>query len=449
MIPDRFGALHENCDPQALAAYESAAAEFLRHRSPVPSLFHALALDPRHGGALALKGFCNILLARQETVAQARAIYSDMPEKSGSSRDLVLREALGLCCEGRTERAIAILREYLADRPSDIVAIKIVHALQFMSGAGRDMAAFMQERLGRLDAHAPGYAYVLGCHAFALEEAGDFAQAEALAQAALHGDRCDLWAMHALAHVYEMNGRNREGVIWIESARDLWADAGNFGFHLAWHLALFNLNLGKSDRALAIYDYDVRAVRTEDFRDMANAVSILWRLRQEGVDTGERFEELAEIARRRSADTTLIFASLHNLLALIATGDLDGAEALLSSLRAEALCADRTQAAVVKTIGLPLAAALVDFARADSNASLRRGLSDLPLRDLPLLGGSHAQRDVFLRSLAMMAAQSGDRNFLDSVLGVRHEMRSADRFLAMVETLARERRAARTLGHAA
>jgi hypothetical protein len=40
-----------------------------------------------------------------------------------------------------------------------------------------------------------------------------------------------------------------------------------------------------------------------------------------------------------------------------------------------------------------------------------------------------------------MAARSDDRQLLDIVLGLRHEFRRADRFLSMVETLARERRA--------
>lgn len=435
MNPDLFGALHADGDKQALLAYESAAGEFLRHRSPALHLMHALSLEPQHGGALALQGFCNVLLARRDTLAQARINLISLSAAAKSDRDIALCKALAQCCNGNMDIGIAVLREWLAVCPSDIIVVKFVHALQFMSGSG-GMAAFTSGLLQRIDCALPGYGYLLGCHAFALEERGDFAQAESVAQAALHRDSKDLWAMHALTHVYEMGGRDREGIIWIESARDLWSDAGNFAFHLAWHLALFNLNLGKTDRALAVYDRDVRAAGSVDFRDMANAISLLWRLRQHGVDVGARFEELADVARARSNDTTLVFACLHVLLALLAVGDDDAAGAIVSALRAKAggLC---DQSEVAARVGLPLAEALVAFAQAGQYSAVA---SSLP-RELQSLGGSQAQRDVFLRSLALMAARSDDRQLLDIVLGLRHEFRRADRFLSMVETLARERRA--------
>ncbi|WP_204324926.1 hypothetical protein, partial [Stenotrophomonas maltophilia] len=75
---------------------------------------------------------------------------------------------------------------------------------------------------------------------------------------------------------------------------------------------------------------------SEEFRDTANAVSFLWRLRQEGVDGGDRWRELADIARRHRRDTTLVFASLHYLLALVAAGDLSSARDVALALRSRA-----------------------------------------------------------------------------------------------------------------
>lgn len=431
MNPDGYGAQRIANDQLAQRAYENAARDFLRHRSPALNLMHALTCAPEHGGALALQGFCNVFLARRETLAQARLTLASWPRKRGDARDQAMRDALALCCAGRERRAVEVLRAWLAQRPCDIVAAKIVHALQFLSGS-RDMEAVTSDLIGRIDPATPGYANLLGCHAFALEERAEFARAEAAAQAALHLDDRDLWAMHALAHVYEMTGRNREGVIWIESARNLWGEAGNFAHHLAWHLALFHLNLGKPDRALAVYDREVRAFGSLDFRDRANAVSLLWRLRQEGIDVGPRFEELAEIARGRGCETTLVFAALHDLLAFIAVGDDDGAAALMDALRAEAL-GGRHQSKVAAHVGLPLAQALMAFARQGKC----NGEAFAILGQLQDLGGSHAQRDVFLRSLALMAAQANEGDLLDIVLGLRHQMRRADRFLVYVETLAR------------
>jgi hypothetical protein len=53
----------------------------------------------------------------------------------------------------------------------------------------------------------PGYSYVLGMYAFGLEEMNQFEEAEETARAALAIQRRDSWAVHAAAHVMEMQGR--------------------------------------------------------------------------------------------------------------------------------------------------------------------------------------------------------------------------------------------------
>lgn len=435
MIRDCFGGRHANiCS--GLAAYEEAVRAFLRHRPVAPSLAQALACEPFLIRALLLKGFCNVLLARQETMATARFLASEasmlLQQSGGSASEVALCKALNHSALGDFDEAVAILRAFANIEPHDILVLKLIHCLQFLGGRSADMPAFTGSMLPHWNENMAGYGHLLGCHSFGLAETGCFREAETLAQSALHFDREDLWAMHALAHVYEMNGRDREGIIWIESARHLWRDAASFGFHLAWHLALFNLNLGRHDRALEIYDADVRSERSEAFRDVANAVSLLWRLQQEGVRIGDRFEELAQIARSRADDMSLIFASLHDLLALLAIRDHGGAAALVTALRERSL-ADGSQAAVAREIGLPLALVLTGLAQTAPNA----GDLGVLLQGLPRLGGSHAQRDVFLRLLAMLTAEQGDRSALDAIWAQRHILRREDRFLRLVETRAR------------
>ncbi len=433
MISDRFGGVHDPAMREAVGDYESAVAAFLQHRPSLAFLDLALAHNSEFLAARLLKGFCNVLLARRETVAAAREditnIKAHVRLAPPSSREAVMAAALGLAVEGHSEAAISRLRALAECQPHDLLVIKLVHALQFIAGQSHEMAGFTAQMLRHWTEKSAGYGYLLGCHAFGLEESGEFAKAEAAATAALHYDRFDLWAMHALAHVYEMNGRNREGIIWVESARALWCDAPNFSFHLAWHLALFNHNAGKSGRALEIYDRDVRAVKSEDFRDIANAASLLWRLRQDGVDVGPRFDELAAIAERRRDDITLVFSTLHHLLSLLAAGRHQAAREMIAAIESTALQSEGTQARVAREIGAPLARSLMSLAVGG------RTKDDIEkmLSCLPQLGGSNAQRDVFTRELAMLALRNADLGSLDIVLGQRHLNRCEDRFLRFVE----------------
>ena len=60
----------------------------------------------------------------------------------------------------------------------------------------------------------------------------------------------DLWAIHAVAHVLEMQGRSAEGVKWLDYTPEQWAHKNPFKAHVWWHAALFFLAQGEYDRAL-------------------------------------------------------------------------------------------------------------------------------------------------------------------------------------------------------
>ena len=81
------------------------------------------------------------------------------------------------------------------------------------------------------DEGVPGYGFVLGCYAFALEETGDYAAAERAGREAVECNSSDIWAAHAVAHVFEMTGRPHEGVAWVDSLQSNWAGCNNFAFH--------------------------------------------------------------------------------------------------------------------------------------------------------------------------------------------------------------------------
>jgi hypothetical protein len=407
----------------ALEAFADATEGVAAYgRDILISLERARAADPGLVAAPALKGLLLVLAARAETVAAARALWRDMPAEAATADEAALLLALREALAHGALAAAGALEAHLARRPDLLLFAKLATALRFAGGDVPGMLRTTRAILPAWQRTRPGYGYVLGCHAFALEETGDYAAAERAGRGAVAICPTDPWAVHAVAHVYEMTGRTEDGVAWIEELRPSWSGCNNFALHLSWHLALFHLERGDTARVLALYDQDIRPDRSEDMRDYTNAVSLLWRLRQHGVAVGERWAELAEIARRRRHEVTALFAAMHRLLALRAVGDDAAVADLVAAVEAAGRGGAGEQAGHAATFGAKLARAL---------AGLPESLAGHAARIHPL-GGSHAQRDVFLRTLALLARESGDTAALTDILDARRRLRRDDRLLELL-----------------
>ena len=85
--------------------------------------------------------------------------------------------------------------------------------------------------------------------------------------------------------------------------------------------------------ALALYDADIRAEKTDDYRDISNGASLLARLELEGVNVGNRWDELADLSEKRATDGCLAFADLHYILALCGGDRHRAATGLIAALQ--------------------------------------------------------------------------------------------------------------------
>lgn len=418
---------------EAQKAFERAVLGLATHRPDTGiALQAALKADPHHVASHALKGFANLILARSELTGNATtALYEAdlaLSEKRGGTGDeRVLVESLRAAVEGSFSRASDILDAGFADRSATFLPFKVSHALRFMLGDAAGMLRTSTRAIRRLDENSFGAGFLLGCHAFALEEHGHYQQAFDVGRRAIELQPDDSWGLHAVSHVFEMRGETTEGIEWLERSRKIWSRCNNFSFHMAWHLGLLHLEQGDHDRVLQIYDDEIRPQQTDDFRDMANAVSLLWRLEQSGIHVGNRWNELAEIAWHRRHDTTLIFASLHALAAMVAVGDRAGVAELVASIDARALGADE-QSRVAAEIGVPMARVLAGL-----DAPADRRMIDRMVANLPKIGGSNAQRDFFVLALAKAVGAGGDQASVCRIGKIRHLLKADDRLFASIE----------------
>ena len=175
--------------------------------------------------------------------------------------------------------------------------------------------------------------------------------------------------------------------------------------HLSWHLALFELARGNSERARAIYLDSIRpsVALSAPMLSLADAASFLWRWKVYGIvpEMDHEWLEVVGHARRHFPRASLAFADLHAGFAEAATQDVEGVRSRVIGLY-QLADEDRLPPGRMAPALCEGAAAL---ARGD-NAEAARVLEAV-LPELPRIGGSHAQREVFEDSLVLAYLRSG------------------------------------------
>jgi hypothetical protein len=226
-----------------------------------------------------------------------------------------------------------------------------------------------------------------------------------------------------------MECRPREGRDWLAGEVEHWSLGNQLVHHLWWHRALMELELGNLDAVLESYDRDIRNLEApmvkatpDHFIDLQNAPAILWRLEQMGVDVGDRWRELADKAEARIGHIGHPLLVPHLMMALAAAGRQDAADRFLAALREAAADAALWNAPAVSYVYLPVCEA----ALAHRQRQYPRVVDLLaPRREqIRLLGGSNAQRDVFMQMLADAALRSGRRDIVAEIIAHESETRA-------------------------
>jgi len=424
---DQFGYEVTLSDSDALEAWNKTVTAFLAHGKATPDhLAATLELTPSFALGHAARGLFCMLLGRSELQATARECLSIAEASAATepvtSRELAVIGALRDWLDGWPTAAANRLDIALKANPSDAFLLKLVHAVRFVLGDSEGMRTSIEGVIDAYGADHPATGYVLGCHAFSLEETGDYRLAEAAGRRGIDLAADDAWGLHAVAHVHDMTGRAEEGAAWLEARPEGWAHCNNFGYHVWWHLALMYLDRGDTDRVLSLYDMEIRRDKTDDYRDISNAVSLLSRLEINGVNVGSRWDELAQLSDKRADDGCNVFADLHYLLALLNGGRRMGAERLITGLKARSR-GTGDLARISSDAGLPTALGLEQYRKGNYCSAFQ--LLTSARGDLQMIGGSHAQRDVFERITVDAAIRAGMPEEAEKVLRDRSRKRGA------------------------
>ena len=103
-----------------------------------------------------------------------------------------------------------------------MLAQQVAHVCNFFLGRGAWLRDHVASALPHHAEGEPSHGGLLGMLAFGLEECGEYARAEQAGRAALAQNARDPWAIHAVAHCFEMQGESAAGAAWLESRRGDW-----------------------------------------------------------------------------------------------------------------------------------------------------------------------------------------------------------------------------------
>jgi tetratricopeptide (TPR) repeat protein len=424
MLRDRYGNAVSTSSTTALAKFDEACELLRLYRGdPIGALDAALAADPDFGMAWALRA--GVL------VQQMDSRYRDEIERSlragavavTNERERAHLAAARRWADGHFHDAIVQFARIAQDNPRDLPALQTAHVGCFYTGRAAELRDWPLQSLRAFTAGDDGYHALLGMAAFGYEECGQYEAALATGQEAVRLEPRDAWAVHAVAHVHEMRGDTENGIPWLRDSAHAWAPENGFAYHNWWHLALLHMDRAEMDEVLRLYDTKVRPADTAVMLEWIDASALLWRLRLEGVDVGDRWAPLAERWSAEAEQRLYAFNDVHALMAFLGAGRSADAARVLTALRRTA-SGIGDNALMTRQVGLPVAEALIAFETGDNETAVDK---IAPVRGLAQrFGGSHAQRDILSLTMLHAALRGGSAGVAESLAAERlaHKPRS-------------------------
>lgn len=447
-VPDPRGVPLVADDPASAGRFEAALGDMLGFAGdPVGRADAAIEADPGLALAHCLKAHAYAFALEPRlrpraaaSVADGRAALAGRGDDGGRRERLHL-DAAEAWLAGEPARSVALFGELLAAWPRDLLALMFAHQAAFFGIPGDTLRSLPAQTLAAMGPGLPGRGFVQGMLAFGLEEAGEYAAAEALGREAVEANPRDVWAVHAVAHVLEMQGRGEEGIAWYGAREGDWgAGAGSFfAVHNAWHLALFHLDRDDPGAALAAYDRHLAPGRRSMVLGLCDATALLWRLELAGAEAGsERWDALAGAMLRGAGEPGAChaFNDVHLAFALAGAGRLAELDEVVDRLRAVAGEDDRSdRARRLRAVGVPAALAARAFARGRFAEACDLLVPALPLAEA--MAGSHAQREILDLTALEAALRDGRRSAARELLEPRRARKDGAGSPALARDLAR------------
>jgi len=423
----------------AVAGYDQAVRAFnLVHGDSIGLFDAARGAEPEFAMAHLGKAWVFAVSNDPGLLAQASVLVEEVRPLRLNEREAAHFAALSHLVRGARSAAVVVMDRHLMHYPFDLLGHQGAALVDGFLGRFHWVRDRSARALPLWSKERPGYGTMLAFHGFGLEEAGDYARAEDESRAAAELEPLSFWPHHTVAHVMEMTGRPEDGLGWMAEREALWSSPSHANqVHIWWHKALFHVELGQYEAALAVYDGPMRATQRRLGVSLTNASALLWRLDLLGCEIGGRWQDLAALWEGHADGKCLVFTDIHAAMAELRSGQEALVERRLTAMR-ETAQSEVEAAGLYRTVGIPVVEGLTAFHHGAYDEAVTLLLQTRV--DLWQIGGSHAQRDVVDWTLAEAAVRGGQREVALALaherLGARPRSAPNRRFLRCAEQFA-------------
>ncbi len=393
MSLDAFGEPVAADDPATIDLWNRAWDEFLHFNGDaIATLAPATANDEAFVLGPVMAAAYNLLAGAKSDKPELMHFMSWARDRSApSARERAHVEALELLAANEWTQA-AHAWATIASDSRDMAALRIAHDAYLHVGNVEDRLRSTERAVQTWGRTEPGWNFVLSMHSFSLEEAGRFDEAEQAGWDALDADPEDLWALHALAHVFESQDDQSAALELLDSGKYPWQHHDNLTVHVWWHLALRLIEGKHWDRVLEIYDAEFPNATTA-FR-LTDFASLLWRMELSGVDVEDRWEALADATADRSEQHTAGFLDLHATMTFSRVPSHPAAAPFFASLQDAHRTNQSENGAIFRDVVAPLVSGFRSYSAGDYATSATTISHCLEGGESHRIGGSNAQRDI-------------------------------------------------------
>ncbi len=368
-------------------------------------LGRAIQAEPEFALGHAALARAHFILAR---VSEARASAARARELAAraTAREQGHVNAISLAIEGKPVDALAATREHITRFPRDAMVLNPATGVFGLIGfSGRQEREPEHYEILRNVAPAYGEDWWFDmAFAFAACEVGRLDEARKLIERSMAANPANGHGAHIKAHVLYECGEPGAGLDYLKSWMPGYKREALMHCHLSWHIALFALGLGRTEEAWQAYRSAVHPGGSwgPALNVATDSVSFLWRAELAGQPRDAAlWREALDYTRQQFPKTGIAFVDVHAAFACVANGDSEGLGKLAEELRTRVSANRLPAGSVVPQLAEGLGA--YGAGQWERAAELLRKALPETVR----IGGSRAQRDLVVKTLAAAYLKAG------------------------------------------